>query len=77
MFFKKRLTIELDTIPQTNEDICFAVAKHCDEFNLPYEFISRGYPVMAIIDGYKYQITKQFVKRYWINLWVLCCKETD
>ena len=77
MFFKKRLTIELDTIPQTNEDICLAIAKHCAEFNLPYEFISRGYPVVAMIDGCKYQITKQFAKRYWVNLWVLRCKEID
>ena len=77
MRFKRRLTIDLDTIPQTNDDICFGVAKYCAEFNLPYEFISRGYPVVAIIDGCKFQITKQFTKRYWMNLWVLRCKEID
>ena len=77
MFFKKRLTIELDTIPQTNEDICFAVAKHCAEFNLPYEFISRGYPVVATINGCKYQITKQFTQRFRVNICVLRCKEID
>ena len=77
MFFKKKLTIELDSIPQTNEDICLGVAKYCAAFNLPYEFISRGYPVVATIAGCKYQITKQFAKRYHINLWVLRCKEID
>ena len=77
MFFKKRLTIEPDTIPETNEDICFAVAKYCAEFNLPCEFISRDYPVVATIDGCKYQITKQFAHRFRVNLWVLRCKEID
>ena len=77
LFFKKRFTIELDTVPQTNEDICFAIAKYCAEFNLSYEFIHRGYPVVAIIDGCKYQITKQFANRYGVNLWVLRCNEID
>ena len=75
--FKKKITIELDDIPKTNEDICFAVAKYCAEFNLPYEFISRGYPVVASIGGCKYQITKQFTNRYHVNLWVLRCKEIE
>ena len=57
--------------------ICFAVASYCAEFNLSYEFISRGYPVVATIDGCKYQITKQFTTRYRVNLWVLRCKEID
>lgn len=77
MFFKRRLTIELDTIPETNEDICFAVAKHCAEFSLPFEFISRGYPVVATIDGRKYRITKQFTTISRVNLWVLRCEEVD
>ena len=57
--------------------LCFAVASYCAEFNLSYEFISRGYPVVATIDGCKYQITKQFTTRYRVNLWVLRCKEID
>ena len=77
MRFKRRLTIDLDTIPQTNEDICLAVGKYCAEFNLPYEFISRDYPVVATIGGCKYQITKQFAQRFRVNLWVLRCKEID
>ena len=77
MFFRNQLTIELDTIPKTNEDICFGIAKYCAEFHLPYEFISTGYPVEATINGRKYQITKQFVKRYRVNLWVLRCRQID
>ena len=71
--FKKKLTIELDDIPKTNEDICFAVAKYCVEHNMQYEFIKRTEPVIAILDGTKYEITKRFVKHYQVNLWVLRC----
>ena len=77
MLFGKRITIEPDFVPETSEDICMAVAKYCVEFHLPYEFINRDYPVVAMIDGCKYRITKQFAKRYWVNMWVLRCKEID
>lgn len=71
--FKQKFTIELDDIPKTSEDICFAVAKYCAEHNMQYEFLKRTEPVIAIIDGTKYQIKKTFAKRYRINLWVLIC----
>ena len=75
MFFEKDFTIELDTIPKSSEDICLAVARYCAENNLSYEFVKRTEPVIAVIDGCKFEITKQFTKRYRVNLWVLRCKE--
>ena len=77
MFFKKKFTIELDTIPETNEDICIAVAEYCATNNLSFEFVKRTHPVIAIIDGHKYEITKRFTKHYRINLWVLRCNEMN
>lgn len=71
MFFKKRFTIELDSIPETNEEMCLAVAQYCAEHNVSYEFEKRTYPLIAMIDGHKYEITKRFVKHYGVNLWVL------
>ncbi len=77
MIFKKKFTIELDEIPETNEDICFAIAGYCAERNMSYEFLKRTYPVIAVIDGCKYEVTKIFTKQFRINLWVLNCKEID
>ncbi len=71
--FKQKITIELDDIPKTSEDICLAVAKYCVENNMQYEFLKRTEPVIAIIDGTKYEIKKVFTKRYRVNLWVLRC----
>ena len=71
--FKRKITIELDNIPKTNEDICLAVAKYCVENNIQYEFLSRTEPIVAVLDGTKYEITKNFVKHYNVNLWVLRC----
>ena len=67
------ITIELDDIPKTNEDICLAVAKYCGENGRQYEFLKRTEPVIAIIDGTKYEIKKEFTKIFLINLWVLRC----
>lgn len=75
MLFGHNFTIVLDNIPENSEDICFAVAKYCGEKSLAFEFESRAYPVIARIDGRRYEITKQFAKRYRINLWVLRCRE--
>lgn len=77
MLFKRKLTIELDTIPETNEEICLAIAAYCAEKNLTFEFIKRTYPVIAIIDGHKYEIRKQFTTISRIKLWVLRCKEIE
>ena len=75
MFFKKNFTIEMDTIPKTVDDMCLAVAGYCAENNLWYEFIKRTEPLIAIIDGRQYEITKRFTRHYHVNLWVLRCKE--
>ena len=49
------------------------VAKYCAEHNMQYEFLSRTEPIVAMLDGTKYEITKRFVKHYQVNLWVLRC----
>lgn len=77
MLLKKTITIELDKIPETDEDMCLAVAQFCAEKNLTYEFEKRSHPLIAIIDGRKYEITKRFVKYYRVNMWVLRCEEID
>ena len=66
--FKQKITIELDDIPKTSEDICLAVAKYCGENGMQYEFLKRTEPVIAIIDGTKYEIKKEFTKICRINL---------
>lgn len=71
--FKQTITIECDDIPKTSEDICLEVAKYCVEHNMQYEFLSRTEPIIAMLDGTKYEITKKFVKHYHVNLWVLRC----
>lgn len=75
MFFKKSFHIIPDTVPETNEEICLAVAKYCAENNSAFEFIKRTHPLIAMIDGTKYEITKKFTKMHRINVWVLQCKE--
>ena len=40
---------------------------------MQYEFLKRTEPVIAIIDGTKYEIKKEFTKICRINLWVLRC----
>lgn len=75
MLFRRNFRIELETIPETSEEICLEIAKYCAENNLTLEFIKRSYPVIATIDGRKYEIRKQFTKISRINLWVLQCKE--
>ena len=75
MFFLKNFTIEMDDIPKTVDDMCLAIAKYCAENDLSYEFIKRTEPLIAIIDGRQYEITKTFTRRYHVNLWVLRCKE--
>jgi len=74
MFLRHTITIVPENIPETSEDICFAVAKYCGENSLTYEFEVRDYPVIARINGRRYEITKQFAKLYRINLWVLRCR---
>ena len=63
----------LDDIPKTNEDICLSVAKYCAENHMQYTFLSRTEPIIAMLDGTKYEIKKVFTKRYRVNLWVLRC----
>ena len=75
MLFDRSFTIEPDNVPDTPQEICFAVAKYCGENNLDYEFETREYPVIARIGHRRYKITKEFTKRFRINLWVLRCKE--
>lgn len=75
MFFKRRFTIEPEEIPETPEDICFAVAKYCAQRDMDFEFENRTYPVIARMDGRRYEITKIFANHHRINLWILRCKE--
>lgn len=73
--FKKGFLIELDDIPKTDDDICIEVAKYCGRNNLYFEFLKRTSPIVAIIDGTKYEITKKLQRVKIINCWVLHCKE--
>ena len=77
MLFKRSFIIELDEIPKSSDDVCFAVAKYCAENQLSYEFLKRTEPVIAIIDGVKYEIERKYIRRYVINCWVLRCREID
>lgn len=77
MFFKKNITIELDNVPKTGEDMCMEVAKYCAENNLSYEFIKRTEPLIAVIDGCKYVITRQIICRYRFHIWALRCEEME
>ncbi|MGG5461218.1 DUF4318 domain-containing protein [Clostridium sp. B9] len=74
--FKKGFLIELDSIPKTDDEICLEVAKYCGKNNLPFEFIKRTSPIVAMIEGDKYEITKKYqIGR--VNCWVLSCREVD
>ena len=75
MFFKKSFNIIPDKVPETNEELCLEVAKYCAENHLTFDFIRRTHPLIAEIDGTKYEITKKFTKIHRINVWVLQCKE--
>ena len=75
MFWNRGFTIEPEQIPETPEDICFAVAKYCAERDMDFEFEKREYPVIARIDGRRYEITKKYTHRYGFNLWILRCKQ--
>lgn len=75
--FKKGFLIELDDIPKNDEDICMSIAKYCGKNNLSFEFIKRTSPVIAIIDGNKYEIIKKMQRVKIANCWVLSCKEID
>ena len=77
MRLRKRLLIIPDTVPETDEDICFAVAEHCAEQQLTYEFLSRAHPVIVLVDGHKYEITKRLAPSYCTTVWILRGKEID
>ena len=76
-YVKKRFLIELDNIPKKDEEICLAIEKHCGENSLPFEFLKRTVPIIAMIDGSKFEITKQMQRARVANCWVLHCKEID
>ncbi|RPF47308.1 uncharacterized protein DUF4318 [Hydrogenoanaerobacterium saccharovorans] len=40
-YVKKIFLIELDDIPKKDEEICLAIAKHCGENSLPFEFLKK------------------------------------
>lgn len=71
--FKQTFIIDCDEIPKTREDICLEVAKYCAKNNMQYEFLSRTEPIIAMLDGTKYEIKKKFTKTYRVKLWVLIC----
>ena len=80
--FKKKITIELDDIPKASEDICLAVAKYCGENGMQYEFLKRTEPVIAIIDGTKYEIKKTFTSGHkncktWTNKFITSLIDLD
>lgn len=74
--FKKGFLIELDSIPKTDDEICLEVAKYCGKNNLPFEFIKRTSPIVAMIEGDKYEITKKY-QTCRVNCWVLSCREVE
>ena len=74
---KKGLIIELDKIPENSTIIHDAVVKYCDDNNMTCEFLEETYPLVALIDGRKYEITKEYRKMYRVNCWVLHCREMD
>lgn len=75
--FKKVFLIDLDVEPKTDEDICLEVAKYCGKDGLAFEFIKRTSPVIAMIDGTKYEIQKKYQTVRLLNCWVLSCSEID
>ena len=75
--FKKGFLIDLDVEPKTDEDICLEVAKYCGKDGLAFDFIKRTSPVIAMIDGTKYEIQKRYQTVRLLNCWVLSCREID
>ena len=71
--FKQTIIIDCDEIPKTREDIFFEVAKYCVKNNMQYEFLSRSEPIIAMLDGTKYEIKKIFTSTSRVKLWVLKC----
>ncbi|MDU7069641.1 MAG: DUF4318 domain-containing protein, partial [Clostridium perfringens] len=53
------------------------VAKYCGKDGLAFEFIKRTSPVIAMIDGRKYEIKKTYQRVRLLNCWVLSCREID
>ncbi|PWW85022.1 hypothetical protein CYK87_01930 [Clostridium perfringens] len=74
---RKCFFIDLDDMPKTDEDICLEVAKYCGKDGLAFEFIKRTSPVIAMIDGTKYEIQKRYQTVRLLNCWVLSCREID
>ncbi|HHQ4327207.1 TPA: DUF4318 domain-containing protein [Clostridium perfringens] len=74
---RKCFFIDLDDMPKTDEDICLEVAKYCGKDGLAFEFIKRTSPVIAMIDGTKYEIQKKYQTVRLLNCWVLSCSEID
>ncbi|EJT5930884.1 DUF4318 domain-containing protein [Clostridium perfringens] len=74
---RKCFFIDLDDMPKTDEDICLEVAKYCGKDGLAFEFIKRTSPVIAMIDGTKYEIQKKYQTVRLLNCWVLSCREID
>ena len=74
---RKCFFIDLDDMPKTDEDICLEVAKYCGKDGLAFEFIKRTSPVIAMIDGTKYEIQKKYQTFRLLNCWVLSCREID
>lgn len=74
---KKGFFIELDFVPRSDEEICLGVAKYCGKNNYSYDFLRRTSPIIAIIDGSKYEIVKKYQHVRSMNCWVLKCREID
>ena len=74
---RKCFFIDLDDMPKTDEDICLEVAKYCGKDGLAFEFIKRTSPLIAMIDGTKYEIQKKYQTVRLLNCWVLSCSEID
>lgn len=73
--FKKGFLIELDDIPNTDEDICREVQKYCKDNELACEIIDSTTPIVAKIGESKYEVTKKYQRVKYVNCWVLNCKE--
>ena len=74
---RKCFFIDLEDMPKTDEDICLEVAKYCGKDGLAFDFIKRTSPVIAMIDGTKYEIQKTYQTVRLLNCWVLSCREID
>ena len=77
MLFDKTRTIIPDTFLETDEDICHAVAAYCAQSNLNYAFEKRTYPLVAVIDGRRYEIVKYMTRKSLATYQVLRCREIE